>query len=131
MRYPDFGKCQIRSIYLAHQLRKEGLQPSVLYGIFRPQAPRYTWDERWQKAEGNEFVHFWIGFPDSYYDYSCFQFGEKEPIKTQRSDTRYEELGYYDITTQTVVNTGNIMVEWESYHEKEGVPVMRLVPIFV
>lgn len=131
MRFPDFGKCQIRSTYLAQELEKEGFKPKILYGVYTPSAPRRLWDERWQKAAGSEFVHFWLGINKRYYDYSCFQFGETEPIKTICADPRYEELGYYDLNSGTLYNTGNMLIEWDSLKEIRGVPSLSLVPIFI
>ncbi len=131
MKYPDFAKCQIRSEYLAKEMVKEGYHPKVLYGIFKPSAPRELWDERWQQAVSNEFVHFWLAFENLFYDYSCFQFGEKAPIKTRAGDSRYEVLGEYNWITREKTIIGNYFIEWESYREEEGVPIMRLVPIFV
>jgi hypothetical protein len=131
VKYPDYQKCQIRTIYLARELEKEGFNPKVLYGVYTPSAPRRLWDERWQKAKGYEFVHFWLGINKRYYDYSCFQFGEREPIKTICTDERYMELGYLDLSVNKLCHTGNMLIEWESLSEKEGVPILNLVPIFV
>ena len=130
MKYPDYAKCQIRSIFLARELAKEGFHPKVLYGVFTPSAPRRLWDERWQKADGNEFAHFWLGIAKRYYDYSCFQFGEPEPIKTVYTDPRYMELGYYDLFSGKLCHTGNMAIDWESLTIGE-VPTLLLVPIFI
>lgn len=110
---------------------KEGYHPKVLYGIFRPSAPRTSWDERWQQALTDEFVHFWLCFGKLYYDFSCFQFGEKSPIRTTIDDLRYEVVGEYDYVTKELITTGNYLIEWESLHLVGEVPVLRLVPIFV
>jgi len=112
-------------------MKKEGYDPKVLYGIFKPITARYLWDERWQKSTSNEFVHFWLAFEELYYDYSCFQFGERAPIKTTSSDTRYEVLGEYNFETKELIVLGNYMIEWESYRVEGEVPILRLVPIFV
>lgn len=112
-------------------MEKEGYKPKVLYGIFKPITARYLWDERWQKSPTDEFVHFWLAFDQYYYDYSCFQFGEPAPIKTTSSDTRYELLGEYNYITKQMTIIGNYMIEWESYSEEEGVPILKLVPIFI
>jgi len=131
VKYPDYAKCKVRSVYLAQELEKEGISSKVLYGIFTPSAPRRLWDERWQNATGYEFVHFWLGINKRYYDYSCFQFGEKEPIKTIYTDSRYTELGYYDLRSGKLCNTGNMLIEWDSLEEVGGVPKLNLVPIFI
>lgn len=131
MKYPDYAKCQVRSIFLARELAKEGFEAKVLYGIFTPSAPRRLWDDRWKKVKGNEFVHFWLGVSKRYYDYSCFQFGEPEPIKTISLDERYTELGYYDLATSRLCHTGNMLIEWESLTDIGGVPILKLVPVFI
>lgn len=112
-------------------MAKEGYHPKVLYGIFRPSTPRTSWDERWQQALTDEFVHFWLCFGKLYYDFSCFQFGEKSPIRTTIDDLRYEVVGEYDYVTKELITTGNYLIEWESLHLVGEVPVLRLVPIFV
>lgn len=131
MKYPDFAKCQIRSIYLAKEMKKEGYNPKVLYGIFRPTAPRKRWDERWQQCTQEEFVHFWIAFSVRYYDFSCFQFGESAPIYTSANDKRYEAIGELNYETGEKTNFGQYVIEWESYTTEEGYPLLRLVPIFI
>lgn len=131
MRFPDYGKCQIRTIFLARELKKQGLATNVLYGIYTPTTLRTSWDERWQHSPVGEFAHFWLGVDHIYYDYSAFQFGEIERVKTSCKDTRYNQLGYYDQETKKLINTGNLMIEWESPYEDGGVPILKLVPIFV
>lgn len=131
MKYPDFAKCQIRSEYLAKAMIQEGYSPKILYGIYTPQTARRTWDERWQRADGNQFSHFWLAFSDLWYDYSCFQFGEPRPIKTRAGDSRYEVLGEYNWITKETIVYGNYAIDWESYREENGVPIMRLVPLFI
>lgn len=111
-------------------MKRYGFEVNVLYGIYTPSKPRATWDERWQSARGNEFAHFWIGADEKYYDYSCFQFGETSPIKTTCKDSRYEQLGYMEENGK-LINTGNMIIEWESLSEVDGVPLLRVVPIFV
>lgn len=116
---------------MAKEMRKEGYDPKVLYGIFRPTTPRYTWDERWQSAPYNEFVHFWLCFGRLYYDFSCFQFGEKSPVKALCTDSRYEVVGEYDYIEKRLITTGNYIIEWESRTEVGEVSVLKLVPIFI
>ena len=112
-------------------MKDEGYDPKVLYGIFRPTTHRSTWDERWQRADTDEFVHFWLAFQRIYYDYSCFQFGATAPIKTDCNDPRYEVIGEYNCETGGLTTTGSYYVEWETLTEKDGVPVLKLVPIFI
>lgn len=131
VKYPDFAKCQARSEFLAKALAQKGYKPKILYGTFTPTRPRSEWDERWQKAAGNEFVHFWLAFNDLWYDYSCFQFGEGSPIKTRAGDSRYLVLGEYNWLSKETIIYGNYAIDWESYREEGGVPILRLVEVFV
>jgi hypothetical protein len=131
LRFPDYGKCKVRSIYIAQGLEKENILAHVLYGIFKPTTARKTWDERWQKSESNEFVHFWLGIGSRIYDYSAFQFGEREIVRTHHSDKRYEILGYYKYRTKELVHTGNLIIDWESLKEINGIPVVTMEPVFI
>ena len=131
MKFPDYGKCKVRSVHLVKELRKEDIVSYVVYGIYKPLTARNSWDERWQKAEGKEFVHFWLGVGKLYYDFSAFQFGAKEKIRTNYKDKRYEQLGYYDIMTGELQHTGNLFIDWESLKEINGIPVVTMEPIFI
>lgn len=112
-------------------MKKQGYEVSVVYGIFTPSRPREYWDERWSKCNATEFTHFWLSSQEKYFDFSCFQFGETSPLKVPCSDKRYTQLGYMELETKKLINTGNMLIEWESLREENGVPVLRVVPIFV
>lgn len=131
VRFPDYGKCKVRSVHLARELQKENILSHVIYGVYKPPTARINWDERWHKSETREFVHFWLQIGSLYYDYSAFQFGAKERIRTNYKDTRYEQLGYYDFRAGELIHMGNLVINWENIKMVNGIPTVQLEPIFI
>lgn len=130
MKFPDFGKCQVRSLFLARGLKQEGYEPEVVYGIFTPSAPRRAWDERWQRG-GVDFLHAWISIDGLYFDASAFQFGEKKRVWTRPADKRYRRLGHISLDTGEIFFTEGEIVLFDTYREENGCPTLTLSPAFI
>lgn len=125
MKYPDFAKCPVRSIYLARNLQKCGYSPEVLFGLYTPNKPRSTWDDRWKSSPTGIFVHCWVAVDGIYVDVSSRQFGELPVVFAKMDDLRYESLGIVDIATGLFMpRDDSIFVDWKSYHVKEDQPTV-------